>query len=126
MADPDAGVSETRLTERRVPPRRTAAERKGVRGPAEWRDAIALPGNGSHVATAPVWEALRSYALPEGASDRRVLRRDAFFRRLLAVVDAASAALALVVAVMVVSPDLVIRPAAALLPPLVVLMTKVV
>jgi exopolysaccharide biosynthesis polyprenyl glycosylphosphotransferase len=85
-----------------------------------WRERLPLADEG------PIWEALRGYALPEADNDRRVLRRDAFFRRLLAVVDAVAATLALVVAVSLVSPGLTVLPAVVLLPPLVVLLNKAV
>ena len=74
----------------------------------------------------PVWDALpHDGGVPEGASDRVVLRRDAVFRRSLATVDMLAVATAMVVALGVVGGgDVQINPVAALLLPLVVLYCK--
>jgi exopolysaccharide biosynthesis polyprenyl glycosylphosphotransferase len=74
----------------------------------------------------PVWDSLpHDGGVPEGASDRVVLRRDAVFRRSLATVDMLAVAVALLVALGVVGGgDVKINPVAVLLLPLVVLACK--
>jgi exopolysaccharide biosynthesis polyprenyl glycosylphosphotransferase len=81
---------------------------------------------GADGVAAPIWEALRSDdGLPEGVNDGVVLRRDAFFRRSLALVDVLATIGALIVATELVAGGPVhLRPAAALLLPFVVLVSK--
>src|SRR3954454_10060456 len=71
----------------------------------------------------PVWEALRGEGgIPEGASDRVVLRRDATFRRTLAAMAMVAASVGLLSALVVIAPGRVHPGSAAIvLLPLVVL-----
>ncbi len=78
-------------------------------------------------AAAPIWDALwGGEGLPEADHNRVVLRRDAIFRRSLALVDVVSVAVALSVAVTFINPSLTILPAAALLLPCIVLLNKAI
>ena len=79
----------------------------------------------ANAAAEPVWDALvAGGGLSEADPNRVVLRRDAIFRRSLALVDVTSAVLALIVAVTYVNPSLNILPAALLLLPCVVVFNK--
>ena len=81
---------------------------------------------GAAVTAMPVWEAERvGDALPEAANDKVVLRRDTFFRRMLALSDVAAAAASLWIAIEVVGAAAAdLRVSALLLLPLVVVVNK--
>ena len=112
------------LTARDAAPRRVSARRSREAHAASQRTPLFDVTNVAPAA-APIWHALRpSEGLSEAAHNRVVLRRDAVFRRSLGLVDAASAALALVVAVTFINPSLTILPAAILLLPCIVVLNK--
>ena len=113
--EPDAGVR-----------RRRRFAREGSR-PGGQNGGNGQSGrNGAPTAAAPVWEAERGAdALPEAIVDKRVLRRDTYFRRALAASDAIATALSLVMVIEVISSAPVqLRPAALLLLPFVVVVNK--
>ena len=121
---PNREVGTTKDAPTRIP-RRIAGQRGHAPSrPAVKQRAALLPER----AISPVWEALRGEGeLPEGSSDRVVLRRDAAFRRALAVVDVIATGLALVVALAVIGGgDAKLELPALILPPLVVLCCKAI
>jgi exopolysaccharide biosynthesis polyprenyl glycosylphosphotransferase len=93
-------------------------------GTASALDAVVSTG----AAISPVWEAVPgATSLPQGAGALVSRKRDAVFRRMLGLADVTGAYLALLFVVLVVgdgTPPL--RPAAVLLAPLVVLVSKTI
>ena len=74
----------------------------------------------------PVWEAARIDDVPEAPGFATLLRRDALFRRTLALADVTAALVALVIAVYLVGYGSVsLRPTAFLVVPFIVLVAKI-
>ncbi len=100
--------------------------------PRRWRvggfgeDRAGAPAVGDEIS--PVWEVLPGVdEAPEASGVSVLLRRDAVFRRSLGLVDVVAAYLALVFAVVVVHGGAVqLRPAAVLVAPFVLLMSKAI
>src|SRR4051812_8473186 len=107
-------------------PRRAAADGPKAQRGGTITKPRARNGNGQEATIRPSWETLpHDGDVPEGASDRVTLRRDALFRRVLAGVDMIAVATALFVALEVVGGGrLKIDPVALLLLPLMVLCCK--
>jgi exopolysaccharide biosynthesis polyprenyl glycosylphosphotransferase len=80
----------------------------------------------SHATGSALWEVVHSDdPVTEGGNDRTVLRRDALFRRSLALVDTVAATVALVVGIYGFSQGVAhLRPAAVLLLPFIVIVSK--
>ena len=114
----EAGVSEISLTERRA----------GARRASDWPQPLRVAGEPVDTAAAPIWDEPHGgwHGLPEATGDHTVLRRDAIFRRSLALVDTLAAALAVLVTVAVVVPGYSVLIAALGLAPFLVLLNKAV
>jgi exopolysaccharide biosynthesis polyprenyl glycosylphosphotransferase len=104
-------------------PRRSAAEGNGKPRGTTTRQR---PTDLTPEPVRPVWDALpHDGDVPEGVSDRVVLRRDAVFRRALAAVDMLAVVVALFVSIELVGGGRIqIEPVAVLLLPLLVLCCK--
>jgi exopolysaccharide biosynthesis polyprenyl glycosylphosphotransferase len=81
-----------------------------------------------HAGLSPVWETVHADgAVAETSGRATLLRRDAFFRRMLATVDVIAAYVALVVAVYLVGDGSVsLRPSALLIAPMIVVASKAI
>ena len=100
------------------PPRGAAIARHRVHERAQGADAS--PALDPKIS--PVWEDVANPA-PQGQSYSRAQSRDALFRRMLALIDVVGAYLALML-VLIAGGAVSLRPAAALLAPLVLLASK--